>query len=1238
MTFSHFSIGWYPPPTILVETYEDGVADGFSELGGVWTADAGVCVQTDSNFPGSSRSWVAAGDYNAYVVEVEFTPLTEGTTTVIYAHGDTGDDYRVDFMPDGTRLCIPAWGENWESRSFDTQAVVATCGETYRSRVCVSLEGVSVWLDDLLIQEEEWSASVPLGDGNAGIGTRAAAASFDNFVVSLRDRVSHVFAEESTATNLSLSVSLPGMKLVRTVANNGNVYSAIVASGSDMAAISRPDIPVFGNLVLIPNGTAVSTEVIPGAAVVYENVEIIPAQPPSADVDDALEPPFTMDELVYATDADSPGVFVEMEPARMLRGQQCAVVRINPYQYNPVQKTLAVYPDLKVDMQFIGEPAPIPENLYSKSFRDMFKRLALNASAVLKAEDGADPGSASTGPYGWDYLIFTHSKFATPAKKFSDWKKKCGFKPLVTVIPKGWKPSDIAKAIKTAYTTWGTTPRYVLLIGDAEYVPTHYRTYHPANGEYIEGVTGTDLYYVTMDGSNDHHPDIYMGRLSVDTEQEADARVTAIINYEKSPSADASFYNNATLCSYFQDPNQVLLQLPSGKIVTNALTPNGVAKRRFAQTTEDLAIFLSDSKYKVKKTVTRVYHTESYVTPLKWNDGKQKVGSWNFGGGPAGNPGDSIPSYLKKPGFSWNGGAAEVDSAIMNGSFLVVQRDHAGRDHWGHPYYDWSNAMLLPNFSHLPVVWSISCRSGWFDNETDFPVMSAYPTRPDQTGPKEKSLAEAFERPAYSVYGDCGAVGVLAASRISYSGYNDRLLWGMTDAVWQDFLPKYQPNAFGTGLGNIKAAPVRRMGEAMNYAKVYMDSKCVESNRMKKTQFEVYHWFGDPSMEIRTTKPPSVMVIATNHWPWLLNPRDMKVHVGHVDDEGVYSGPFEEATVTITHSNEPSAFWVAETDGEGIATFSGYVARCAATYDVTVTAAGHVSSQVTFNASAGSAGGVVFDADVYSCASVIEITAADSDLAGQGSCEVSVSTSGGDEEAVVLTESPEGSGIFAGSISTAAGALERTLSSGDGALQLLHGDTITTTYSDEDAGQGNPTSIAATATADCEAPVFDGLASATASNGAIYLEWSPASEALQPVLYDVYRSDLPDGDPGELIGTTWGLSFPDYAATPGETWYYTVRARDIAGNRDANSVRLSATRDPDICVTGACRTNGSDFDITWESRHGDFYRISSTTSLIAAAWGQEETIPSCGEQTSWKLTNVTESAKFFKITTVEDYD
>ncbi len=130
--------------------------------------------------------------------------------------------------------------------------------------------------------------------------------------------------------------------------------------------------------------------------------------------------------------------------------------------------------------------------------------------------------------------------------------------------------------------------------------------------------------------------------------------------------------------------------------------PDGVADRRFTQTIEDIAIFLSDQP--IGKTINRLYWADPASNPNKWNDNKQDKNDSNFNG-PNTKVGDKIPEYLlRSNGFQWNANALDIASAINQGSFLVIHRDHGDKNKWMYPHFDNFDVFSLNNKNLLPIV------------------------------------------------------------------------------------------------------------------------------------------------------------------------------------------------------------------------------------------------------------------------------------------------------------------------------------------------------------------------------------------------------------------------------------------------------------------------------------------------------------------------------------------------------
>jgi len=987
----------------------------------------------------------------------------------------------------------------------------------------------------------------------------------------IQGQTSYITVAESSATRLRLEVALPGMYVYPIEMADGINYSAVSVPGSGMFELGKPAVPLLGEWILIPNNTEAEVlEVNPGAPIIFEDMELPPMQPPPLDYyEGPLPPPFAKDEEIYGADADCPGIFAQLEPTQIMRGQDCTIIRLYPYQHNPVRRTLAVYPHLSVTVQFQGEPSPIPPRLRNESFDLMMRRMALNADEVISAEEEAEEeaesfssaGNSGSGfKVGWDYIIISDPKFVNAANKLADWRKKTGFKTLVTTAFVGYPAADIKSGLKMGYDYWDIVPQYVLLLGDAEYIPCFYETWHPSNDEeswkcdcsncvkeapFRESYIGTDFYYTTMDGPNDYFPDMYIGRLSVDTASQAMKRVNDIIKYEEIPVTASSFYDNAAICTQFED-----MDMDIDINYNPTCYPDTYEDYRRAQSAEDLALFLEDPKYKIEKNAGRIYWADQNLDPKYWSKHSSTFA------GMCTSVGGAIPPSLEKPGFKWNGTGTNILNSVNSGRFLLVYRGHGGKDLWRAPHLENKDLAVLSNGSKLPVVWSIACNTGWFDNESDFKKMPASlsgKSLVDYTGNNDVCFSEAWERcPAG------GAVGIMASTRISFAILNDYFLEGMVQAIWPDY--KLDPMAM------VAPSPILRMGEVLHYGRQHMMDKATTSTDplfwdKKIAMCELYQWFGDPAMEIRTVTPPLMMaVVSPGHqfpylWPWTLFPKDITLHVELIDNGEQYPGPPKKATVTISKPGVPFDYWVGTTDEEGNVTFPGLVTSTLGEYDVVVTASNCIPFQGVLVSQPGSSGGILLDAEVYSCSSEVEIKVADADLMGMGTHDVSVHTTGGDNETVTLIETPAGTGMFVGTISTAYAAVVP----GDGTLQVADGETISAEYYDEDDGTGNSVLVEDTAAVDCEPPVFGGLNTATLDNGCVELQWDVASDPHGPITYNIYR-DQDSGPPiGSFIGSTWALSYRDCDCEPGQTCYYVVHAQDAVGNQDSNVVERSVT-------------------------------------------------------------------------------
>ena len=492
------------------------------------------------------------------------------------------------------------------------------------------------------------------------------------------------------------------------------------------------------------------------------------------------------------------------------RGREICNVVVNPVQYDAAANKARAYSKITYKVRFVpkagaramaGAPAIKPVILLADN---MLGNITMNGASAKAGDMAVKATGVAAGDDTRDYLIISVDKYAEAVDRFAEWKELLGFR-VHKVLKGSWNSDAVKAEVEKAYAE-NPALYYLLIVGDHDDVPGQYMEHHADDGDF--SVHYTDLYYGCMDGECDETPDIYRGRLSVSSPEEAATVVDKIIGYEKTPPTDAGFYERGVNCADYLDND------------------NGVADdyedRRYVQTAEEIRAYMLGQG----KDVERVYSTNYEITPKYWNRNY-----FSFG--------EPIPEDMLKPAFAWDGNEGDIRRAINSGVFYVLHRDHGLVDCWENPYFSVKHVDMLQNGDLLPVVFCVNCDNGAFQADC---------------------LAERFLRKQGG-----GAVAVIAASDISYSGYNDALACGLFDAIWPE--PGLRPKFPGVNsLGGETPAPTYELGQILDQAQVRVSETfgspdpSVSSNE-KNDSFcrivtkEIYHCFGDPSMQIRTEMP-----------------------------------------------------------------------------------------------------------------------------------------------------------------------------------------------------------------------------------------------------------------------------------------------------------------------------------------------------------------------------------------------
>ncbi|MCP4642350.1 MAG: hypothetical protein GY851_18030 [bacterium] len=803
-----------------------------------------------------------------------------------------------------------------------------------------------------------------------------------------------------------VTIDLPGVYKRKVTNADGVAFDGFSVPGCGATAnrVGEPELPVKGFWIEVPHGVDVSVEISDEQFVSLGTDYVVsPHQPPQPDSPrkPGSEPDFAFDGGAYAKDTLYPTKSIESTGTRIWRGRRVVFVKVALLRYNPLSGEVWAVSHCCVTVGHSGTPDAEAEadkaRLASPYYEPMLESFILNYTPpeATKSDD-----SIHTTGQGADYLIICRDDFVDAVTPLAEWKQRKGLLTrIATLSETGSTFWDIRAYLEYTHANWSPVPSYLLLVGDAEVVPS---------GFFDADIVGMD-YTCTSDYMYCFHDSISLGshslmhipgRLPVSTPEECTTVVDRILAYDSVPAA-GDWYANALTAGFFQDNDD-----------------NGVADRWFMETVVRLDNFIS-------------FFMGTMTTHRAWctNSGTHADYHYRSDSYPhRATPPDPVPAGVVS---SWTGSAtaaATVTSTVNAGVGLVQHRDHGSETAWGDPYFSATDVQSLTNGAMTPVVFSINCLTGSFH----------------RTG--GDSFCEAFLKNPNG-----GAVGIAGATRVSYSGYNDALTNGIYTCLWPIYDVEY------TGHDRLWNA-----GFVLEFAKHYQASLYALTDTAVATAF-MFHWFGDPEMQIRLNNPYVLAVSHTTTVP-VQEPTGVLVNVQF------FGSPVANADVCVSHPTAPGQHWTTVTNADGVCGFGGLVFTKPGDYHITVSGKAMKPYLGTIVASLGSDGFVDMDRSVYGTSDTVSVDVGDADLAGNGTQSVTIASSGGDSETLSLAEDGGHLGLFTATIATATGA-----PAADGVLQVADGDTITATYEDADTGSGTGGTKEDTATVDGTGPVISNV-------------------------------------------------------------------------------------------------------------------------------------------------------------------
>lgn len=585
--------------------------------------------------------------------------------------------------------------------------------------------------------------------------------------------------------------------------------------GQNMKA-GEPSVPVRWDTFSVPSDRVASIELIDCA---YTDTAFVlaPAYPPL----------LMSDTIGYTTDVVLPiqpyqGLFpssvIQQSRYQSYRGNRMVKVGIYPIQYDAVNQRVRQYSMIQYKVNFTNSPQSEQRKTAKKkstariSASDHFlKNVSLNtpqisssSQSVMKSSE-PQPISQSIEDTR-TFLIITTPSIVSGVFDFEEWKRTMGMNVEIRTS-NSWTVEGVKSIVQDIYDDENLY--YLLIIGDIEQVPSMNFNFYESQYNYWNYIT--DAFYCWLDENGDYTPDILYGRIPVKTAQEAHSVLEKIIQFEKRPPIDEIFYNNATLCAAF----------------FSRMTGGARETAQSTEYTEQIRSYLMNG-IDIEKVAKRIYTT---FTPDTVSSGLVYPTFWHGY--------EQIPIELQKPNFTWDGNTDSIVDAINAKSFLVTGIMHGDSKGWFMPTLSITDTIRLTNKDFYPTIFSMSCSTGKYDETDD-------------------CFAEALLKRHAG-----GAVAVFAPTHECYTFSSEAQLKGYINTIWptpgiNEFISNASPNTYSVPIYEIGAI-LQQGFEWMGHEYYFANDTVYFENETDKYlyQSEIFHCFGDPSMQIYTQTPLS---------------------------------------------------------------------------------------------------------------------------------------------------------------------------------------------------------------------------------------------------------------------------------------------------------------------------------------------------------------------------------------------
>ncbi len=348
------------------------------------------------------------------------------------------------------------------------------------------------------------------------------------------------------------------------------IYTRITGTNMGlMGAEGEPSLPEFTARIALPTGCAANGIEVVDA--VYTDIRgrftIMPAAAPV---------PFSVEQEIYPVEPN-PDIYGSSTPyprrpfsfegSSVIMGIPVAYVKVFPVRWNPASRTVEVLTNLTLNVTY--ENSPEASTVSRRSIQSELRSQEIVRNSVVNPDAVSSSGATIVDSkdltYG-EYVIITPPDYVSYAQDLADWKTSKGVPTNVytTTLIQGWYTCyDLQQEIRAFLTDCRNEGvEYILIYGDdnriagrdveittngeTEYPPVD--LYWADNNDTTPGIDRWDsndnLIWGEYEIDNvDYHPDLWVGRASVNTTGECTIFNQKVYTYERISATDYFEYS-----------------------------------------------------------------------------------------------------------------------------------------------------------------------------------------------------------------------------------------------------------------------------------------------------------------------------------------------------------------------------------------------------------------------------------------------------------------------------------------------------------------------------------------------------------------------------------------------------------------------------------------------------------------------------------------------------------------------